>query len=92
MQVIWSKAAQKSYLNTLKSILDRWTLKEGEAFETKVFSFVKTLSTNNRLCPPSKIVNYRRCVISKQTSLVYEISGNTIMLVAFVDNKSQHKY
>ncbi len=65
MTVTWSKWAQNSYLHSLEFILKKWTLKEGEAFENKVFSFIKVLSKNKELCPASKTIGLRKCLISK---------------------------
>jgi len=33
--------------------------------------------------------NYRRCVISKQTSLVYEVSDSKIILLYLFDNRQE---
>ena len=92
MTVIWSKKAQKSFLNTLEYILDKWTVNEGEAFENKVYSYIERLKINNELCPASKISHLRKCLVAKQTSLIYKLSGDKIVLVAFIDNRSHHKY
>ena len=92
MVVTWSKRASKSYLKTLESILEKWTVKEGEAFMDEVDSYINNLSKNKMLCPPSKKINLRKCVVSKQTSLIYKVYGKKISIVVFIDNKSNHKY
>ena len=92
MTVTWSKRATKSYLKTLEYILQKWTIKEAEAFEKNVFSFFKTLSGKKLLCPVSKIMHLRRCVLSKQTSLIYKVTGSSITLVAFIDNRRKPQY
>ncbi|MCK4923071.1 MAG: type II toxin-antitoxin system RelE/ParE family toxin [Bacteroidales bacterium] len=91
--ISWSPLAEDSYLKTLSYILEKWTIKETEDFESKVESLLKKLKTHKWLCPPShKQENLRKCVISPQTSLVYRINDDTIELVAFLDNRSQHQY
>ena len=91
--IYWSPLAEETYLNTLSQILDKWTIKEVEAFEAKVDSLLDKLKKHKHLCPVSnKQHNLRRCVISPQTSLVYRINGKVIELVAFFDNRSKHLY
>ncbi len=91
--IFWSPLAEETYLKTLSSILERWTVKEAEDFEDKVENLLEKLKTQKRLCPPSgKQKSLRRCVIAPQTSLVYQIKENIIELVAFFDNRSEHQY
>lgn len=91
--ISWSPLAEETYLNTLSQILERWTIKEAEDFEAKVESIIEKLKTQKHLCPPSsKQKSLRRCVIAPQTSLVYQIKTDTIELVAFFDNRSNHLY
>ena len=91
--ISWSPLAEKTYLETLSQILERWTIKEAEDFETKVESLIENLKTQKQLCPPSdKQKSLRRCVIAPQTSLVYQFKDNIIELVAFFDNRSEHLY
>jgi mRNA-degrading endonuclease YafQ of YafQ-DinJ toxin-antitoxin module len=84
--ISWSPVAEETYLKTLNQILDKWTVKEAEDFER--------LKSHKHLCPPSdKLKNLRRCVISPQTSLIYQINNNDIIeLVAFFDNRSGHAF
>lgn len=87
--IYWSPLAEETYLKTLSQILERWTIKEAEAFETKVESLIERLRTQKHLCPTSnKQKNLRRCVIAPQTSLVYRIKDDVIELVTFFDNRS----
>ena len=92
MQIIWSRRTTKSYLKTLEYILQKWTIKEAEAFEKDVFAFIKTLLNNKLLCPVSKIMHLRKCVLSKQTSIIYKVTGTSITLVALIDNRSKHTF
>lgn len=84
--ISWSPQAEHTYLKTLASILEKWTVKEAEDFEKKVEDLLDTLKTQKRLCPPvHKQKNLRRCVITPQTSLVYQIKNdNIIEIVAFL--------
>ena len=91
--IYWSTLAEETYLKTLEQSLDKWTVNEAEDCEEKVESLLEKLKTQQRLCPPSgKYKKLRLCVIAPQTSLVYQIKGNILELVAFFDNRSLHGY
>lgn len=93
-QIVWSPFAEETYIRTLIFILENWSLKEAEAFENKVESLLERLITQKYLCPVSKIQKtLRRCVVSPQTSLIYQVRNDSIIeLVAFFDNRSNHKF
>ena len=91
--IFWSPLAEETFLKTLSFILEKWTIKEAEAFEQKVENLLKKITTQKRLCPPSdKQINLRRYVITPQTSLVYEIRDGIIEIVSFFDNRSEHHF
>lgn len=92
--IIWSILAEETYLKTLAQILDRRTVKEVKNFEEKVESLIEKLKIQKHLCPASdKQKSLKRCVITAQISLVYQIKDdNTIELVTFFDNRSKHTY
>ncbi|MBN8701496.1 MAG: type II toxin-antitoxin system RelE/ParE family toxin [Bacteroidetes bacterium] len=92
MEVVWSKKAQQTYLKTVQYILENWTFKEAVKFEKAVFSLLNSIALNNQLCPPSNKSKHRRCVVGKQTSVVYKIKSNKISVVAFIDNRANHGY
>ncbi|HBS87070.1 MAG: hypothetical protein A2W91_02530 [Bacteroidetes bacterium GWF2_38_335] len=92
-QIIWSPIAELTYLETISFILENWTVKEASDFEEKVESLLNLLKTQKNLCPPSKHEKHlRRCVITTQTSLIYQFSKDTIEIVAFFDNRSDHEF
>ena len=93
-QIIWSPFAEESYFRTLTYILENWSIKEAQDFDNKVENLLERLKIHKHLCPASKILkNLRRCVIAPQTSLIYQIKNDRIIeLVAFFDNRSNHKY
>lgn len=94
IEIIWSPFAEESYLRILTYILENWNIKEAHDFENKVESLLERLKIHKHLCPASKIqINLRRCVITPQTSLIYQLKNDHIIeLVAFFDNRSNHKF
>jgi plasmid stabilization system protein ParE len=91
-KVIWSHRAKTSYLETLEFILLKWTVREATNLEEMVNELIEKLRSNKHLCPLSKKTSLRKCVVSKQTSMVYSLNGNEIVIVGFIDNRSQHSF
>jgi len=92
--IIWSPLAEEKYLEIISWIIVNWSLKAAEEFEQKVESLLYRISLFQNLCPPSKTnIKLRRCVITHQSSIVYRVrSKGIIEIVAFFDNRSNHKF
>ena len=85
--------ASETYLDMLTFILEQWSVDVAQRFDDRVNTLLDKLITFEQLCPPSeKIPELRKCIISKQSSLVYQIRDDYIELVAFFDNRSDHPY
>ncbi len=93
-RIIWSPLAEEKYLEIISWLITNWSLKAAEEFEQKVESLLYRLTLHRNLCPPSKtFADLRRCVITPQTSIVYQIrKGEVIEIVAFFDNRSNHRF
>lgn len=86
--VYWTSTAE----STLDSILDMIQSKWGEASAKKFIKAVKKnidlISENPHLFKASFPKNVGKCVISKQTSVFYEVSlNNNVYLLYFWDNR-----
>ena len=92
MEIIWTETALKSFLKVIDYLFDYWTSKEVEAFEIDVDQLIERIASFNQICPESKLFSYRKCVIDEYNSLVYHIVNNKLLLVTFIDNRSQHSY
>jgi hypothetical protein len=90
--IYWTREADVSYLETMIFILEKWTIKEAENFELLTEELLDNLSSNLKLCPEIGKLKVRRCTISYQTSLIYRITGKSIELISFVDNRSNNQY
>ena len=92
MEIIWSETALESFFNVIDYLFDYWTGNEIEAFERDVDQLIERIASFNQICPESKLFGYRKCVIDEHNSLVYDIINNKLLLVTFLDNRSQHSY
>lgn len=90
--VIWSDEAKQQSKKIALDILNEWGLSSALSFSDDVDNLVKLLGENNKLCPTSKKVNFRKCVVSKQTSLIYELKGHDIELITLINNRSDHSF
>jgi len=92
MNIIWSDEARKTYDNTIDDLIDKWQIEIALDFEEKTNSLLDHLKNYKKFCPPSKKKKIRKCVIHKNTSLIYKINKNNIELVTFIDNHTEHNY
>ncbi len=90
--IVWSPLARDTYLQILAFITKEWTTKEAIKFDDLVTAYLNALIENKFLCPASVKKHLRRCVLTKQTSLVYRVKGDLIELVAFFGNPTDHAY
>ena len=90
--IVWSEEAKLSYENTIDFILENWEIEIAERFEKITNTLLDQLLINKKLCPESKIKALRKCILHKNTSLIYRVRKNNIELVAFIDNRSEHSF
>ena len=88
----WSDEAIDTFKVTFSKLVNEFNLGIANKFRKYTYELLDDLSMNNKLCPKSKRANLRRCITHKNTSLIYERRGKMISLVAFIDNRSNHKY
>ena len=92
MEIVWSEEAKETYLETLAFILAKWNINVADDFEFEVNRILNFTSQNPKLFIFSKKKGFHKVVISEQTSLIYKATENQITLMAFVDNRSDHKF
>ncbi len=88
----WTPKAEETYLAIITHIFETWTAKEVEEFEQLVSNLLKRIKKFNEHCPPSQVFGLRKCTVSSQTSLIYQIKNDNVELLAFIDNRSEHAY
>ena len=91
-KVVWSPRAKRKHLETLKNVKENWNIEVAEKVEKMIQTKISLLEQNKELCPISNIKGVRKCVISKQTSLIYRIKNLTIEIITLIDNKANRIY
>jgi plasmid stabilization system protein ParE len=87
-KILWTDEA----INNLESILDyltnRWTQHEIDNFKKQLSKQISLIGHNPNLFPVSQYnPRLRKAVLSKQTTIFYEVSGQLIYLVYLFNNK-----
>ncbi|MFP5471281.1 MAG: type II toxin-antitoxin system RelE/ParE family toxin [Bacteroidia bacterium] len=92
LQVVWSNQAIEVSKKIIDYIVEQWGVASAMDFIQETSDFVELLSKNSKLCPESKKKNLRKCLVSKQVSLIYQIEKNKISIVTLIDNRSNHHF
>ncbi len=91
-KIAWSELAEQTYLGTLEYYL-AFSQNFAENLEVKVKALTDRLADFKHLCPPApRLPRYRKCVLTPDISLIYEIRGVTIYIAAFIDNRAENLY
>jgi plasmid stabilization system protein ParE len=89
--VVWSVEA----INNLKEILEylelKWTPRELKKFAQKLDHQIEIIKFQPLSFPLSKKKNVRRAVMTKQTTIYYEIRGVELQIVSLFDNRKNPK-
>ncbi|WP_298515780.1 hypothetical protein [uncultured Kordia sp.] len=93
MNVIWTPTAELSYAKELDKISKKWSISEIINFMNLVDNFVKKLESGIIEGKVSQKTNLRSFVISKQTTLYFDVfeDTQTIELLLFWNNKDNPK-
>lgn len=91
-KIVWSTEALDNLDRILEYVFDEWGINPVLDLQNEIERLIIAIGNNKKLCPDSKITGLRKCVLSKQTSLVYRIVKSRLEIVTFVDNRSEHKY
>jgi len=87
-KLFWSDEA----INNLEEILDylhsRWTQREVDKFKKRLSKQLDLVTRNPKLFPKSDFnPSLRKAVLSKQTTIFYKISSDTINLVYLFNSR-----
>ena len=87
-QIFWTDEAVKNLEDILDYLKNRWTSREVDNFKKKLSKQISLIQLNTRLFPISEYnIRLRKAVLSKQTTLFYELSENIVYLVYLFNTK-----
>jgi len=83
-----SKTAEENLDAVLNFIEARWSKKSKEMFLVKFQKAISIISMNPEVFPKSSInKKYRKCVVTKQSSLLYSFGSNEIRIHSIFDTR-----
>lgn len=92
LEVVWSPEAERSFYEILLYLTEEWSVASAKKFDAKVEKLIGLLQTQYKLCPASKQKYLRKCLVIKQTSMIYRVMGNRLEIILFIDNRSHHSF
>jgi plasmid stabilization system protein ParE len=86
-KIDWTEEASSNLDEIIRYLENRWTAKEVSAFLIRLRNLIKTIQKTPLAFPLSKSLKIRRAVLSKQTTLYYNVSGDIITIISLFDNR-----
>jgi plasmid stabilization system protein ParE len=91
-KIDWSDEALNNLDSTIDYLTTNWTDKEVRNFYKKLDGKLNIISKNPLAFPATYLkTNVRRCVMSEQTTIYYEIKTECIILLSLFDNRKDPK-
>lgn len=92
MESVWSEESIHDYFKIIDYLTSNWPSEIAVNFDFKLNQLVERIQKFEEICPKSKLLNFHKCLIDKQNSLIYTILNETLFIVAIIDNRSNHPY
>lgn len=88
----WSDEALKNLDSIIDYLTIKWTDREIRNLFEKLDKRLDIISKNPLSFPASDLrINIRRCVLTEQTSIYYEIKKDSIVILSLSDNRKDPK-
>lgn len=92
IKVEFTKTAEENYLALLDEI-SRHSLDEALELDAKLNTLIENLQKFKHLCPPSRnFPKFRRCVLTRYISLVYETGQQSVTVISIFDSRSRNPF
>ncbi len=89
LTIAWTDEAQETFNFTVNQIENKWGTKSAEKFVRDTHKLINLISTQPYLFNASYTLNIRKAVISKQTSMFYEVHSAHVSILFFWDNRQE---
>jgi plasmid stabilization system protein ParE len=88
LDVFWSSKSIRDFENIIRYLERNWTEKEIKNFNFKLNKAINLISSRPKLFQATNSrKNLRKCVLTKQTTLYYQVLETGIYIVALFDNR-----
>jgi plasmid stabilization system protein ParE len=90
LEIVFTPEARETLQSTITLIQIKWGNKSAEKFKADVIRIIKIISIQPYMFKASNIdYQVRQGFITKQTSVLYEIHDNHILILYFWDNRQE---
>lgn len=91
-KILWTEEAIKNLSDTLEYLEYKWSLREVNSFKSSLSKQLDLIANFPNLFPKSnQSPRLRKAVLSKQTTIFYEVNENAIFIVYLFANKKDPK-
>jgi len=87
-KIFWSDESLENLDSILSYLEEEWTSKEIEKFKSKLGKQIQLITGNPKIFPVSQFQpRLRKAVLSRHTTIFYEINGNQIYIAYLFSNR-----
>ena len=92
-KIFWTEEAIQNLEEIIDYLLNNWSQREVDSFKSKLSRQIDLIKTNPKMFPISFFQpRLRKAVLSKQTSIFYEIDDNMIYIAyVFVNHQNKER-
>ncbi|MBD1385649.1 type II toxin-antitoxin system RelE/ParE family toxin [Mucilaginibacter rigui] len=87
--IYWTDEAHETFDAIVLIIEDKWGFKQAGVFVKRVQQILSLIAEQPYLFRASITHDLRQAIISKQTSMFYEVKENSINILFFWDNRQE---
>lgn len=90
--IIWTDTAEETYLALLQLVYSQST-EAALLLDSKLEKLLSRLRQFKFHCPPlEQIPGLRRCLVTANLGLVYDVSGDDVIIVSVYDTRTDHPF
>ena len=88
MKIRFSRLAIYKLEKLSEYLIDQWSVQSNLEFLKRLDSKIQAIRKNPKIFPKSELQSgLRKCVVTKQTSLLYEIQSESIFILTIIDTR-----
>jgi plasmid stabilization system protein ParE len=86
--IIFSKNAEKSLFELFEYLEIKWSKTVKNKFISNLDKVIYLIQSNPEIFPKSELnIKYRKCVLSKQTTIYYKFNTKRVDIITFFDTR-----
>jgi plasmid stabilization system protein ParE len=86
-KVVWSSEAVENLEKIIAYLEEKWSEKEIKKFIKKLEKQISVIKKQPLSFPKSQLIEARKSVLSKQTTIYYKVFEDVIYIVTIFDNR-----